>query len=171
MGFFSRLRDTLNQVIIGRRQREATERFEKTREGRGRTYGATSETRIPDEQLGQIIEYAETGEWPEEPVDVYEVEETQASTRSYIPGPDPSSLRSGDLLSTAAFYGVTDEEYETLEGLINTAYNDPAASEWERRAASREIQNAMSDIYERAKETEDFDWAAWRDEHYPKGAR
>jgi hypothetical protein len=159
MSFFSRLRDIAKDVVLGRRQREATERFEEARKKGIDTGGVPAQTQRV-EIAPEIIEDID--------IPIYEVEEETVSTREYVPGPDPAKLRSGDLLSTAAFYGVTDEEYEHLAQLIDTAYVDPAASEWERRAAIREIQDAMSTLHNRARETGDFDWAAWREEHYPR---
>lgn len=156
--------------LFGKAKRYLTE--ERTISRTRVSGGGGAEPEISEDELGAITEYAETGEWPEEIVEdvdipIYEVEEeTTVSTRSYVPGPDPSKLRSGDLLTTAAFYGVTDEEYTQLEDLINVAYIDPASSESERRAAIREIQDAMSMLHARARDTEDFDWATWRDEVY-----
>lgn len=164
MSFFSRLRDVAKSAVIGRRQREATKRFEKGRERTARTTPAKSE-RV---EIPAVIQE----EFNVEPViyeydEIYETEPVVPSPRPNVPGPDPSKLSSGDLLSTAAFYGVSDEEYADIEKMIDIAYNDPASTQAERERAVEEIQDAMSMIHERAREEDqDFDWAAWREEVY-----
>lgn len=167
MGFFSRLRDVAKNIVISRRQREATERFKRglargADRGAGTAPGISQRVEIPEEILEDEIDS-----------DFYEVDEAAITVvdRPRVPGPDPSKLSSGDLLATAAFYGVTDEEYTELERMIDIAYNDPASTPDERRQAINQIQDAMNRLHARSRESEDFDWARWREEVYPRGRR
>lgn len=159
MSFFSRLRDTVNDALQRRRSREATKRFEKGRDrGQASTPSRTEriQIEIPEElEESEVTYQAETY-----------VEDYVAVERAYVPGPDPMRLSSGDLLATAAFYGVTDQEYAEISDMVDAAYNDPASTPEERREALIGLQDAMSMVHDRATEDSDFDWDAWRAEVY-----
>lgn len=166
-GIFARIRNAIQRV------NRATTRTTRTSSSGGGGSGGGGdfeeqpiEIETPENIDDEVLDYPEDyGQDIEVPV--YEVdEETTVVERIHIPGPDPMKLRSGDLLATAAFYGVTDDEYEALEAAINTAYNDPNASSREREQALRDIQDAMSIIHARSRAQDGFDWAKWREEVY-----